>query len=88
MLGLPWRMLWYQFGPYRAYYATERYEDVITLADATLAVAGNLEESFYWRARARLAQGDTDGARSDLEAALRYHEQWPPALELLQQLEE
>lgn len=88
MLGLPWRMLWYQFGPYRAYYATERYEDVIILTDATLAVAGNLEESFYWRARARLAQGDTEGARADLEAALRYHEEWAPALELLQQLEE
>jgi tetratricopeptide (TPR) repeat protein len=25
-LGLPWRMIWYQFGPYRAYYNVGRYQ--------------------------------------------------------------
>lgn len=34
-IGLPWRMLWYQFGPYEAYYQVGRYEDIITLADVT-----------------------------------------------------
>ena len=38
-IGLPWRMLWYQFGPFRAYYETGRYDEVIALADATLRTA-------------------------------------------------
>ena len=79
-LGLHYRMLWYQFGPYESYYAAGRYDDVTALADATLATASNLEESYYWRGMARLAQGDADGARVDFEAALRYHVGWSPAV--------
>ncbi len=33
----PWRMLWYQDGPYQAYYHAGRYQDVIDLANTTLA---------------------------------------------------
>jgi len=86
MLGLPWRMLWYQFGPYQAYYAVGRYEEVIALADATLAVVNNLEESYYWRGLARQALGDAAGARADFEAALSFHENWAPALDALADL--
>jgi hypothetical protein len=28
----------------------------------------------------RLALGDAEGARADFETALRYHENWPPAV--------
>jgi Tfp pilus assembly protein PilF len=63
-----------------------RYDDVVALADATLATADNLEESYYWRGMARLAQGDADGARADFEAALRYHENWPPAVVALAEM--
>jgi tetratricopeptide (TPR) repeat protein len=87
-LGLHFRMLWYQFGPYESYYAVGRYEDVIALANATLATANNLEESYYWRGMARVASGDVDGARSDFEAALRYHEGWPPAVSALADLDD
>lgn len=86
-LGLHYRMLWYQFGPYESYYAVGRYDDVITLADVTLETASNLEESYYWRGMARMAQGDVVGARSDFKRALRYHEGWAPALEALANLE-
>jgi hypothetical protein len=82
-LGLPFRMLWYQFGPYESYYAVGRHDDVIALADATLNVADNLEESHYWRGVSRLALGDVDGARKDFQAALRYHAGWPPAVAAL-----
>jgi len=78
-LGLHYRMLWYQFGPYESYHAVGRYDDVIALADATLVTADNLEESYYWRGIARLGKGDADGARADFERALHYHENWPPA---------
>jgi tetratricopeptide (TPR) repeat protein len=82
-LGLHYRMLWYQFGPYESYHAVGRHEDVIALANATLATTNNLEESYYWRGMSRLALGDIDGARADFEAALRYHENWPPAVTAL-----
>jgi tetratricopeptide (TPR) repeat protein len=84
--GLHFRMLWYQFGPYESYYAVGRYDDVIALADATLTTASNLEESYYWRGRARQAQGDIAGAQADFETALRYHRNWPPAVEALDKL--
>ena len=86
-LGLPFRMLWYQFGPYESYYAVGRHDDVIALADATLATTDNLEESHYWRGMSRLALGDERGARADFEAALRYHAGWPPAVAALAELE-
>jgi tetratricopeptide (TPR) repeat protein len=82
-LGLHYRVLWYQFGPYESYYAAGRYDDVIALANATLATAKNLEESYYWRGRARLALGETDAARADFKSALKYHEGWAPATDAL-----
>ena len=82
-LGLHYRVTWYTFGLYESYYATGRYDDVIALANATLATANNLEESYYWRAQARLAQADPDGAVADLRSALRYHPDWEPAVDLL-----
>jgi len=87
-MGLHYRMLWYQFGPYESYYASGRYEDVIVLANATLATTNNLnlEESYYWRGMARLAQGDAASARADFEAALRFHNGWPPAVAALENL--
>jgi hypothetical protein len=84
----PWRMLWYQTGPYFAYFFTGRYGDVISLATQTLVNASEptLEESWYWRARARAAIGDSAGAVDDLRTSLQYHEGFAPSLELLQAL--
>lgn len=69
-LGLPWRMLFYQFGPYRAYFNTGRYQDVIELADATLGARPDLEESYFWRGWAKYSLGDYFGAVDDFRAAL------------------
>jgi hypothetical protein len=44
----PWRMLWYQTGPYWAYFYSQRYYDTLYLADGTLNAMQsdkNLEES-------------------------------------------
>ena len=62
-LGLPWRMLWYQFGPFRAYYETGRYDEVIASAYATLRTAKHVEELFLWRGLAQQAKGDLPAAR-------------------------
>ncbi len=75
----PWRMLWYQTGPYRAYlYAGNPYA-VIELATITLERMVNeptLEESFYWRGMAKAAAGDTAGAVQDFREALQWHPGW------------
>jgi tetratricopeptide (TPR) repeat protein len=84
----PWRMMWYQIGPYRAYYYTGRYQDVIELATTTLNAMSEpvLEESYYWRALARDVLGDTPGAIKDLQSALKFHPGFEPALAKLQQI--
>lgn len=84
----PWRMTWYQTGPYFAYFYTGRYYDVISLATSTLSVMSEpvLEEAYVWRARARAALGDTSGAITDLNLALQYHADYAPALEELARL--
>ena len=82
-LGLPWRFLWYQTGPYFAYFYSGRYQDVIDLANATLNVQENLEESWYWRGMARYQQGDRQGAIDDWREALVRHPGFTPALEQL-----
>jgi tetratricopeptide (TPR) repeat protein len=87
LLGLPWRMLWYQFGPYESYYAVERFDDVITLATVTLNTTDNLEESYYWRGMAYGAQGRADRARADFQAALEYNPGFVAAKQALAALE-
>ena len=85
----PYRMMWYQTGPYKAYYYSGRYQDVITLADVTLTDTiskPTLEESIYWRAQAKYMIGDTPGAVADYREALRLHPNWGPALQGLQDL--
>ena len=72
-IGLPWRMLWYQFAPFAAYSAVGRHQDVVTLADATLANTDSIEEIYYWKARALAAMGDSAGARAALDQALALH---------------
>jgi hypothetical protein len=81
----PWRILWYQTGPYWAYYYGQRYADVLNLADETLRRMGSpgLEESFYWRGLAKLALGDPDGATADFNRSLEIHPGFIPALEQL-----
>ena len=77
----PWRMIWYQNGPYFAYFHTGRYQDVINLADLTLAATGvrEIEETWVWRGRAKLALGDQAGAIEDFRTALKYHPNWDEA---------
>jgi tetratricopeptide (TPR) repeat protein len=80
------RIVWYQTGPYFAYFFTGRYQDVINLAGQAMAVASRgpfLEESFFWRARARYMLGDTAGALEDLRQSLVYHPGFEPSVQLL-----
>ncbi len=85
----PYRMMWYQTGPYWAYYYSARYQDVVNLANLTLTETiskPTLEESIYWRGRAKYMIGNTQDAVDDFREALRLHPNWPPALQALQDL--
>jgi hypothetical protein len=84
-LGVPWRIIWYETGPYKAYYWSHRYQTIVDLASYTLNGETELEESWYWRGMARMALGDSEGAISDWRQALAKHVGFPPALDALQQ---
>lgn len=85
----PFRMMWYQTGPYFAYYYSSRYQDVINLANTTLndtISEPTLEESLLWRGRAYYMIGNTQAAIADYRAALQVHANWFPAVQALQEL--
>jgi tetratricopeptide (TPR) repeat protein len=84
----PWRLLWYQDGPYNAYYQTGRYQDVINLAHSTLINVDKpvLEETYYWRGMAKAALGDRAGAIEDLTRAYTLNPNSTPAGGELQKL--
>lgn len=98
----PWRMIWHQTGPYFAYYYSGRYQDVVDLATGALdyirdraerlgiadkpQVGAFIEETWVWRARARVVIGDREGAIADLRMALKYHPGFQAAVDDLHKL--
>lgn len=92
-IGLPYRMLWYQFGPYRAYYQMARYSDVVDLAtfainSVTPGVVPGLEESYYWRGQAEEMIGERDRAIADYRTALQRNPRFQLAKDALATLGE
>ncbi len=87
-IGIPWRMLWYQFGPFEAYQAIGRYNDVIELARNNQNDGGGhyVEETFYYAALAREALGETDRAINNLREVITFNPNFTPAREKLDTL--
>ena len=84
----PYRIAWYQTGPFFAYFYTGRYQDVINLADnnfLTLSPPKTLEESYYWRALAEYALGQFDGAYNDMRLAVYYNKNMQVTLVKMQE---
>jgi len=84
----PWRMMWYQTGPYFAYFYSGRYQDAISLANYTLdKVTGRptLEESLYWRGMAEYTLGQTAAAIADVQKSLYYNKNFKASIAQLQQ---
>jgi hypothetical protein len=84
----PYRILWYQTGPFLAYYYTSRYTDVIEKAtkNSIEMVRDDepaLEESYYWRGMARIAIGNKDGGIADFLTCLEYHRDFEPCVKAL-----
>jgi tetratricopeptide (TPR) repeat protein len=80
----PWRMTWYQIGPYLTYFHTGRYQDILALAQPTL---DNSEEpkalpETYCRAGLAATQlGQYKVAKDYFENALEYYPKWQAALD-------
>lgn len=81
-LGLPARMLWYQFEIFEVYLETGRNQEVIDLTTAILEATGGLEELYYYRG---LARPKPEAAVDDFRAALAYNPHFSPAAEALDQ---
>ena len=81
----PYRMMWYQTGPYMAYYYSGRFGDVIKLANVTLETVSppTLEESFYWRGLAEYALGETSSAIDDMHESVRLNPGFTAGLQKL-----
>lgn len=69
-LGLPQRMLRYQFGPFFAYFFSGRNEDLLAVVDYALQRTPNSEEALLWRGWGKYRAGDRSGALADFQAAL------------------
>lgn len=89
--GIPWRMLWYQFGPFEAYLETGRIDAVLELVQYNLATTPDgehpIEETYYYAGLARAAQGDTDRAVLNLQQAVFLNPNFAPAREALAALQ-
>ena len=85
--SLPWRMMWYQFGPYEAYFNVGRYDDLMALIAANLNNGGQyIEETFYWQGQLYVAQGQFPEAETAFEQALRINPNFAAAQEALSTL--
>ena len=69
-IGLPQRMLRYQFGPFFAYFHTRRMEDLQALTDYALQITPNAEEALLWRGWMLFRNGDKNGAMTNFQQAL------------------
>ena len=84
----PYRIMWYETGPYWAYYYSGRYQDVINLANTTLndtVSAPTLEESLYWRGLAEYAIGEVGNAVDDVRKSVYYNQNFQAGIAKLQE---
>ncbi len=83
---LPWRMHWYQFGPFTAYFHVGRYDDVMSLVRINQNNARELEETYYWQGMVQEAQGKPQAAAASYRRALAYNPRFDAARQALASL--
>lgn len=80
LAGLPFRITWYQFGPFKAYYEVGRYQDVLALVNTNLTNGAQyVEETHYWQGRVFAAQGRTNEAAASFRRALSHNPRFEAA---------
>ncbi len=69
-LGLPQRMLRYQFTPFMAYFHSGKTDDLMALTEYALKITPNAEEALLWHGWGLYRQGDNEGALGYFQQAL------------------
>ncbi len=85
-LGLPQRMLRYQFGPLAAAYALGDHAELQRLADYALKITPESEEALFWKGRAFLMVGNAPAAVTLFEKALQINPGYRQAIEALREI--
>lgn len=85
-LGLPQRMLRYQFGPFFAYFHTGRIDELMTITAYALERTPNAEEALLWRGWGyyRQSEPDVNQAVTLWRQALEAHPAYQDALYALE----
>lgn len=79
-IGLPQRMLRYQFGPFIAYFNNNRTEDLKAIAEYALQRTPSSEEALLWMGWALYREGDLGKARESFRKALENHPNYSDAV--------
>lgn len=84
-IGLPFRIHWYQFGVFEAYYNIGRYNEVLDITRRTLNNMGGMaaEELYYWLALGYAGRGQLDQAVAQMERAIRFNPNFTAAQDML-----
>jgi uncharacterized protein YraI len=85
---IPFRIFWYQFSIFEAYYHVGRYNEVIYFArEALLNMGGyGAEELYYWLGMGYAGRGQWAEAQVQLENAVDFNSQFQLAQEALDQI--
>jgi tetratricopeptide (TPR) repeat protein len=79
-LTIPQRMLRYQFGPFIAYFRSNRIQDLLALTQYALKITDNSEEAWLWQGWAEYRLGNKQNAIDDFNKALKFHPGYADAL--------
>ena len=69
-LGLPQRMLRYQFGPFMAYFHANRLDELMALVEFALKITPNSQEALLWQGWGLYRLNDRQGALDSFNQAL------------------
>ncbi len=78
-IGIPQRMLRYQFGPFLAYFNALRTEDLLAVAKYAITITPNSEEARLWLGWAYFRNGDRAAAESEFWKALEENNNYSDA---------
>ena len=83
-LGLPQRMLRYQFGPFFAYFHSLRTEELVTVTSYALQITPNAEEALLWHGWGLFRQGNEASAIAHFQQAYNNNPLSPDAVYALE----
>lgn len=86
-IGLPQRMLRYQFGPFISYFHSFRTDDLLALTKTALVITRTSEEAMLWRGWAFFRQGDDSTALKYFRDALKINPNYVDAQSAIEYLQ-